>query len=271
MRAFIIITILLSSFLLFGQDERILYADFEFEKGSKELLYGDRVVFRKEPSKDADAIDTLSIGDEVTIIEKTMETMQINGLNSNWYKVKKGRKTGYILGGLIALDNVEIDGDTYLIIYAGNGEEYSLNIRSRVLKRNGEYYGHESYLNTHAISIQAYDDRGVDNIQNMLVVNLHAEACGVDGGQTYLFNNGEKLIEAIHVSDVGDGGFWFSESLTFPNDEEGYEGVIRYDRESGEPMDDEMSWMRSVKNTVILRWENNAFTPNIREFDFNDE
>ena len=266
----LIITLLLS-FTAFGQDTRYIYPDFEFEKGSSELMYGDNVVLRARPSKDSKALDTLSIGDAVTIVKKVDETMQFNGLESSWYKVKHGRTTGYVLGGLIALDNVKIQGDTYLVIYAGRGEEYILNARCRVLKPNGDYYGHEVYLNTSAFSIEAFDNRGIEGIENMLAINLLAEACGVDGGTTYLFNNGKRLIEAIHVSSVGDGGFWFSETLTFPGDADGYEGIIQYERETGEPVNDEMTWSRSVVHHIILHWEDDHFEPNIKELDFGDE
>jgi hypothetical protein len=251
-------------------DHRIIHYDFVFKKGSKEVLYGDKVIFRAEPSVNARALDTLSIGTQITIVEETNETMMLNGLQSTWYKVKRGRKTGYILGGLIALDHAEIQGDSYLVTYAGGEEDYMRKARCRVLKPNGDFYGHEVDLGTSTFYIEAFDNKGVKGVENMLTVNLLAEACGVDGGSTYLFNDGERLIEAIHAASVGDGGFWFNEALIFPNEEEGIEGYIQYEREIGEPMNDDYSWSRSVVNNVLLKWENGALAPNVKELDFGD-
>ena len=52
------------------------------------------------------------------------------------------------------------------------------------------------------------------------------------------------------------------------NDEDGFEGVIYYERASGESLDEEMEQTREVINTVILRWKNEQITPNIEELDF---
>ena len=106
----------------------------------------------------------------------------------------------------------------------------------------------------------------------MLCVNLYAEACGVDGGKIYLFNNGDRLIEAIRLSVVSDAGaFWYSETVIFPDDEEGWEGIVRYKREHGTPMDEEYNWTKSTIHTLNLVWENNQFTPNIQEFEFGED
>ncbi len=265
----------LCSMTAFGQwdymDRRVLSPDFKFESGSKELMYGDNVVLRKSPSVEGKALDTLVIGEVVTIVKRMEETHPVNGLESHWYKVKHGKYTGYVLGGLIALDSKRIDKKTYLVIYAGGAEEYNLKARCRVLNSDGEYYGKEINLNTSLFYIDVHGSKGLDGIENMLTINLMAEACGVDGGITYLFDNGERLIRAIHAASVGDGGFWFEEQLIFPEDKDGHEGIVRYTREVGEPMNDEMTWTRSVQHEVILTLENEKFSPDVSELDFGDE
>lgn len=269
MKTILIISGFIFSCLCFGQDEdnRIVSVYYEFEEGSRELLYGDKVVLRKQASRDSEALDTLSIGTELLIIKRMQETIEVNGAESNWYKVKSGKKTGFVPGGLIALDHKEINNDQFLVILAGDKENPV--VRCRVLKQDGNYYGHESQINTPVFYVEVFDDRGVDSIENMLCVNLFAEACGVDGGQIYLFNDGNRLIEAIQLSSISDAGvFWFNEKLTFPEDEYGYPGAILYEREVGEAMDEEMLWTRSVTHTLVLQWQNGQFTPNKKEMEF---
>jgi uncharacterized protein YgiM (DUF1202 family) len=254
-------------------DQRVVSSYYEFEEGSTEHLYGDDVILRKKAANDSYPIDTLSIGDEVTILKRTKEVMLCYGLESNWYKVQVGGKTGYILGGFIALDQVKIEDVTYLVIVAGVEEnEYEYKVRSRVLKANGDYYGHESSLNTNSFYLEVFDDRGVKGIDNMLRINLFAEACGMDGGEIYLFNKGDKLVEAIQLSSVSDGGvFWFRETITFPDDENNYGDAVYYERELGHYLDDEMQITRSVSHELELQWEDGKFSPNIREIEFAEE
>lgn len=261
-----------------SEDQRIVRPDYEFEKGSTELLYGDNVVFRSEPSSSSDAIDTLLIGTEVKIIEKSDAKSSINGLEWNWYKVKVGRKTGYILGGLIALDHLHFDDAVYLVTMAGvnrrddDFEYIDYKVRTRVLGPTYEYYGHESKLNTDVFYIEATGNRGIEGIGHIFVINLYAEACGVDDGQIYLFNDGLRLIEALRLSVVSEAGaFWYSETVIFPEDEGGWDGVVQYKREYGEPKDEDYNWTKAVVHTLNLKWENDHFTPNIQEFEFGED
>lgn len=79
-----------------------------------------------------------------------------------------------------------------------------------------------------------------------------------------------RLINAIHCAEVGDGGFWFSEKLTFP-DERGWGTHIGYEREVGQPMDGDHDWYQSKKDALTLEWKEDHFEPNVSEFDFGEE
>ena len=261
-----------------NEDQRYISSYYEFEEGSKEVLYGDNVVFRAKPSTSSDAIDTLDIGTKITIVKMMEQKSKLNGLDWNWYQVKIGQTKGYILGGLIALDHLHFDDALYLVTMAGvdrstDDYEYTdYKVRTRVLTPTGEYYGHHSDLNTNLFTIKAQGNRGIEGIGHMLIINLVAEACGVDGGQIYLFNDGVRLIEAIQLSAVSDAGaFWFSETLTFPEDEGGWEGIVQYKRELGIPQDEEYNWTKSTIHTINLKWENGQFTPNIADFNFEED
>lgn len=261
----------------FGQSEYTKVVSFYnqyveiFDQGSTQYLYGDNVKFRKKPSTESKVLDTLSIGSEVLILKKSKETMSYNGMNWNWYKVDHGGTIGYVLGALIAVISEEIDGDRYLISMSKNESEEQF-AHYRLLTENGEYKTGKTELFTGAFTVHVHNDRGVEGIESMLFIDYYAEACGVDGGGIYIFYDGNNLKEAISVSSVSDGGvFWFSEELTFPNDEDGRNGVIIYEREHGLPVEENTNWYRSVINTIDLRWEEGAFTPNIDELDFDDE
>lgn len=259
-------------------NQRIVSSYYEFEEGSTELLYSDKVVFRAGPTSSAKGIDTLEIGTEIEIVRRTEETSSLNGLDWNWYKVKVGRKTGYILGGLIALDQIRYDDCLYLVTVAGvdqsyNGYDYqTYKVRVRVIIANNDFYGHEADLNTNSFYIEAFGNRGLEGVDNMLRINLFAESCGTDGGEIYLFNTDSKLIEGISLSAVSDAGaFWYTESVKFPEDEGGWDGAVHYEREQGEYINEDMNWTKATIHSLTLKWENGQFTPNIKEFEFGED
>ncbi|MDB3906095.1 SH3 domain-containing protein [Crocinitomicaceae bacterium] len=249
------------------EDMRLLSSEYEFEEGSTETLYGDNVVLRKKPSTESKAIDTLSIGSEVKILENSRKEIVVNGKTSYWYKVKSNKGTGYVAGGFIALDSREINGGKYMVIVAEANEESKFRVR---YLKNGEFYGKEGALYTYSFVLRVHDGRGVEGVESMLLLDFMAESCGADGGYTYLFNNGNRLINAIHCAEVGDGGFWFSEKLTFP-DERGWGTHIGYEREVGQPMDGDHDWYQSKKDALTLEWKEDHFEPNVSEFDFGEE
>ena len=256
-----------------GDSNRIIFPGFEFEIDSVERLYGDNVALRKKADKESSAVDTLSIGEKVTILQKTKETIEINGLNSFWYKVRSKSGTGYIAGGLIAKDSKTIGSDTYLLIYAGGDrEDYGATVRCRLLASDGDFYGHEFSVNTSAFYIEAFDDRGIQGINNMLKINLFAEACGVDGGEVYLFNDGTKLIKTLELSQVSDGGvFWFREEIKFPDEAYWGENTLVYEREFGEMINEDLQITRAVNHTLPIVWENGAFTPDINTLELDED
>ncbi len=250
------------------KDMRVSSYYQEFEAGETKLLYGDNVVLRKKPSKEAKAIDTLSIGSELWILENTKESIVVNGRESNWYKVKTEQGTGYIAGGLIAQDAIAHNGGLYLVITAGPEDDQKCRIR---YLKNSDYYGKEVVLYTSAFQINVSDNKGLEAVEGIVTIDLFAEACGVDGGTTYIFNDGEKLHNAIHCASVADGGvFWFDEELEFP-EERGWGDHITYEREFGESMDEELNITRAVKHTVTLEWTADGFSPNVSELDFEEE
>ncbi len=258
--------------ILFSQEseetKRYLDYYFEFESGNTELMYGDNVVLRSKDDSKSKALDTLSIGDPVKIIKKSETTTDFNGTPWNWYKVKAGKQTGYVLGGLIALDHKEVNGKTYLITKAHRDDRNF--VRVRVLSKDKSYYGHEIELSTATVTLDVSDGKGLKNVQDMCIVSMHAEACGVVGGEAYLFNNGERLVEVFRTEHMSEAGlFWFGEHLEFKDADYWEDNVVFYERENGEYMDDSMDWTQAIVNKVKLTWDGEKFSPDVSKIDFN--
>jgi hypothetical protein len=247
-----------------NDQDTYLLEHHQYEKGSTQYLFGDHVVLRENPAKDASSLDTLSIGTAVKIIEKTETYGHFQGMDWPWYKVKAGKKSGYVLGGLISFETPDSEGGKYLV--SMRHTEENAYARYRYLREDGTFLEGEHDLNTWKFNPEVYDNRGIEGVENILFVSYFAEACGVDGGGIYIFNTGNELKHALSVARVADGGaFWFAESLTFPADEEGMENYIIYKREAGETMDDEMNWTEIQTTIFNLQWIDGRLTPEIPE------
>lgn len=267
MRILTILALFLSFLSISQEDIRYIESNFKFENGSTQIMYGDNVVLRADEDAASNAVDTLRIGEAVEIIKQGKTTSTVNGRETHWYKVRAKNKVGYVLGGWIALDHKAINGNTYLIIYAERNEE--MYARIRVLSKDGTFYGHEVELTTSTISLDVDDNKGLKGIEEMCIIRMHAEACGVVGGHIYLFNNGEKLSEVmrtLHMSEAGE--FWFSENIEFKGEAYWEENIAFFSRENGEYMDDSTEWTQAVINTVKITWDGEKFSPDVREFDF---
>lgn len=267
MKTILILLTLIPTILFAQEDARYIDYYFEFQEGSTELMYGNNVVLRSKDDSKSKALDTLRIGDPVKIIKKSETTTHFNGKPWHWYKVKAGKKTGYVLGGLIALDHKEINGKTYLITTASRDDkDYA---RARVMSKDKSYYGHEIELSTPTITLSVSESKGLKNVEDMCIISMHAEACGVVGGEAYLFNDGERLKEVFRAEHVSDAGaFWFGERLEFMNEDYWEKNVVFYEREHGEYVDDSLDWTQAVVNRVKLTWDGERFSPDVSKLDF---
>ncbi|MCH2229933.1 MAG: SH3 domain-containing protein [Crocinitomicaceae bacterium] len=267
MKKVLIFLTLIPTIFFAQEDTRYLYYDYEFQEGSTQLLYGNNVVLRSRDDSNSKALDTLRIGDPVEILKKSETRMHLNGKLWNWYKVKAGKKIGYVLGGLIALDHQEVNGKNYLIIKTTRDDKDFARIR--VMSKDKSYYGHEIELSTSVISLNVSDGKGLKNVEDMCVISMHAEACGVVGGEVYLFNNGDQLKEVFRTEHVSDAGvFWFEENLEFKDKDYWESNVVFYSREQGEYMDESLDWTKAVVNEVKLTWDGVKFSPDVSKLNF---
>lgn len=261
-----LIFILFLPFLTIAQNDQdeYLLSMHEMEKGSIQYLFGDKVVLRSEASRESRALDTLKIGSAIKIIEKSDRYSSLFGMEWPWYKVKAGKKTGFVLAGLISFNNEKCEDGIYLVNMRRTEEKAFA--RYHYLKNDRVLYEGETELDTWLFTTDVSENRGVQNLNNILYISFYAEACGVNGGGVYIFNDENGLHEAFRPVRVVDGGsFWYKEELIFPQEEGGWQDYIVYRRESGETMDDEMNWTEIQTTLFNLQWKEGQLFPEIPE------
>lgn len=232
----------------------------DFSIGEKAYLFGDNVKLRAAPNTSSNVITLLKIATEVKILEKSTNTQLYNGKEWAWYKISSNATIGYVLGGLIALDKKTINNSTYLVSIkkVAVDETYEKTYAiTRVINQNKDgYLENISMLDTNVFSLEVYDNKGLDSIENMAYISYMAESCGVNGGGYYLFNDEKSLNKAIDVSSIGDGGvYWLSEKVIFPNDIKGKKGKILFKSEEGEVVDEETQHEKIKIESIEFVWE----------------
>ncbi|MEM6630534.1 MAG: SH3 domain-containing protein [Bacteroidota bacterium] len=264
MREFFILGLLLCN-IGFAQDLKLLSPDYSFEPHTVYLLFGDQVKLRSGPGTDTDVLDLLAIGTAVNILEKMPQTQFFKGLKSHWYKVKAEQQEGYILGGLISLDHVSLGDAIFVIGLNKKGEELAVEVRTIRQKDAGAYEELSVSLPTYSFELKGEAVKGIEGVNNALVVDFFAEACGVNSGGTYLFDTGEELIEAFSFIQASDAGVYsIEETLIFPNAPEGREGKILFTSKTQELLDEETNWISTKWIERELQWDGYKIVPDLR-------
>jgi len=258
----ITIFLLLISSLSFSQEIQYNSPYSDLENGKNYYLFGHDVAFRTEPDKKSKVIDVLAIGTEIQVVEKTDKTFDYYGIISNYYKVKYKDQIGYILGSLISLEKKELGKSKYFYTYGKEGDKYYLIIRH--LNEKSEINEDVAELKTNDFSLEIYDNKGVEGIENIIYVNYLAEACGIDGGGIYMFQTNSILKKVFWITEISDAGvYWINEKLIFPNDKKGIKGKIVYEKEVGSYKDEETNWVEINKVSRELEWKDGKILPKL--------
>lgn len=267
-----LITILLFFNFVNAQECKYLGIDNEFKKGEIAYLFGNNVKLRTEPSPVSETLALLKIGQSIEIVEKTNIENNFNGIQSPWYKVKYDEKIGYILGGLISL--TEIKNDNLRCFISLEKTEDKLYILTRVLSDFTDNYFEnrsESFADNNGFCLKLFDNKGLEDISNILFINYLPESGGANTGGYYLFFDNKKLHKVIDLTSRSDIGFWESEKIYFPKDSLGMKDKIIYIKGKGEysnyySEESEPKWEQFSKMILQLEWKEDELKPNPKNF-----
>ncbi|MCG8805368.1 SH3 domain-containing protein [Tenacibaculum finnmarkense] len=254
----LILILFLTAFFNIIAQENIFGKENEFPLNEIRYVFGDNVKLREASDVNSKVISLLKIDAEITVLEKTNDFLFYNGINSYWYKVTYKNSIGFILGGLISLDKKEVDNSKYLLSLKKENSAYYILVR--VVNEDKPYLENSSLLGVEqGFSMKTFDNQGVVSIENMVYIDFMVESCGFNGGGYYLFNDGNTLKKAIELTQIGDGGNWFGEELIFPTNKNGKEGVILYEKEIGEVLDEQTNHTKIIIEKKELIWKGKTF------------
>lgn len=232
--------------------------NFTFEPGDSSWIFGQEVRLRSEPRTSASVIQKLQMGQPVVVVEKTIETSAFEGLEWHWYKVKTGRNTGYVLGGLLSFMRLPTPFGQYVMTLKSDSQ--FLYLKTRFLDSNGPILESIDTLKTPEFYASVSNGRGLNQINSLLQIEYLAEACGVDGGGFWLAHCSNRLFKVLEVVKIGDADvFSWVETIQFPDDSLGQAGGVVFTRSTCELLDEERQWNRCCESSVFLPFTGKAF------------
>lgn len=233
--------------------------DFKVENSYP--VFGNNVKMRTAPSLDSEVVQLIAVGKEVKILEKTEATSDYQNFTNHWYKVEFENQSGYILGGLLAHHQLTSVQDKEVTFYyhltpEQNDKDALLKIKAY---RNKKLLNAFEFIPTgNTFSFEISDDRGVSQLWDILTINYWSEACGVEGGFTYIFWYENVMTHVADLSSFGDGGIYgISETFIFPNENEAYEtykSSILFKQEEEEMVDEDSMWIVTKMQSRKLEW-----------------
>ena len=206
---------------------------YSFLENSGTYVFGDNVRVRKSPViSDSNIIDQLTIGDKVTIVSRSEQTMVIDGYKENWYKIIYRKKdkdlSGYTWGGFLAI-GFSVKGEKLFLAGikkynadSGFTAECRLVEKGRMLS-SAAFEPH--YLNDgsgdgsygYAVTTELKGGQGLEGIENIFRIFFNYEACGYPRGNVWIGYGKDKLYYIGKDSSVSEAGvFHVEEKFIFP-------------------------------------------------------
>jgi len=264
MKKIILIYLLTSLNICFSQTNY-----HSFIENQEVYLYGNNVKLRELPNTNSKIIKLLPVGAKIKIKKITDKKYDYNGIISPWYLVQSDDIEGYIVGGLISLEKHKsfyYENAFYVFSMSKekNNDYNNIYINIRFIKDSK--ISSEIKVNLFGngyFEILVSDNKGLENAKDIIVIDNYSEACGIDGGKSYIIYNGKKLVHMANTSEIGDGGIYhYNSSFIFPNDEYGKQGVIIYKQENGEMKDEKTNWYITTSQQRDLIWDGKQLIPN---------
>ena len=207
LRTSLFIAILLLVSNAFAQTQTLHFNTIEDHSYSEgigyEYLLANNVRLRDCPSTQCTAITTVKIGTQLRLIKSNENPEIINGITSNWYKVKLGPDTGWIWGGMIAKNTFKSKTDLNVKFAFGldrfNEEEFADQYQIRAYK-NGVQIDKITIKSPTVNALVAQKIEG-ENLND--VIRLQTSSLGSFGNTTkpiYIVWEGNKFKKVSNLS-----------------------------------------------------------------------
>ena len=236
---FTILLVLISLVAQAQDDGMTISGSLTFNENSEEkeafVLVSDANL-RDKPSTKATAVAQLPIATKVQILEKTKDSLTLNGLRAAWFRVSANGKTGYLWSGILTTVGImnpyeNNENITYVAgISSYNEKENKLTLQVRAAK-NGKEIAKTEFPSVGDLGYQlslGLQGSNFNKVKEVLCVKMIYGACDYpQGDNLVIFTEGGKLVRLMEVTSASSAGAGYSsENYILPNDKGGINGHV---------------------------------------------
>lgn len=275
MNAKFIVLFLFFQFMGYSQEEFNHKYFWETEK--KEAIIAVKNCYvRSEPHSASKLIDSLQLGEKISIVNSTENLLKIKNINTNWAEIeytnsKEKIVKGYLWKGFLALGFVKNHNLTFLTRIDrffekfGKNENVDFNVfqisvlvldeKNQVLSEKSIY---KNVLESHYFENKKIGSLGLIDLQDIYRVSFSGQACGIPTYYFYFGWNGKDLVILPEKMEVADAGvFYYSEKFIFPKENGGKANFIFKEVEEQEVVDENKAIYDVTKFIETYKWDGN--------------
>jgi hypothetical protein len=251
---------------------------------SDRYIFADTALVRVSPDTKQAPADTLFAGDNITVTGVTPNALTIRGLKGPWLKIKYTKngelKSGYIWQGLVSCIPLR-RGDVKFVLgverradsVTGSGKDkYTIKrflFKLKVVKQ-GAILAKTTFIASDDESAnfcygKIMSGMGLTNVQNMVVISVGGEACGIPEYAYYFaWTKSQQLINFPERQGMSDAGiFYHIETFTFPNEKDGKPDMVIWKKtveESTDKVDKNGNEILKVteRKSAVYTWDGAA-------------
>lgn len=243
--------------------------------GQQTTVFAAKAYVRKQPNLKAAMVDSLSVGNVVTITSPPFKGNTIKNFYAPWHEItytKDGiKKTGFIWLGLLALGKQSAsDGSQYIYgfdrLTESSDEQNHFSTGVKILDANGDFLAEHTYRFTYSGQTFAQSKllpaMGLQNVKQILRMEFLGEACGIPSEYYYMAWTGKQLIDLPSRYSVADAGiYYYDEKMLFPSEHGKNNQIIYKYIEEGEALDDnvENPNLKITKKQEEFQWSGMSF------------
>jgi hypothetical protein len=267
-KAFLLFVSTIMCQFVFSQDINYIETYKQFTKGDTVYSWAPKTKLFSRPNQNSKLITEVKANVQFVIDTLNEGSYEYELNHPEFYPVQFNGKRVYVLSEQLAEFRLSISKSSVMFFHKKIVvdeylyPQYRMQIR---LCQAGEIVSETSiHLRQFLLSTELFDNKGLTDVDRLIFIHFHAQACGEEGGTTILTLKNDLINEIAQTINVGDAGvFGFSSNLIFPTDENGIPGKVIYTSELHKLYDEETEWETITTARRVHEWTGTQIFPEI--------
>lgn len=261
---FIVVFFFLNNFSFAQESEKVFGVYEPIKKGEKVYVFDETCALKAEANLSSKTLMEIPLGEALNLETDYLIKENLRVINSPFVKVRFRGKTGYVHSSSLAFEKLVYEKEETSFLFQLSSPKDT--IHGITIK---EVYANKTVLNevkeplpAESFSIYLSDNKGLTDVEKLLIIDFYAEACGMNGGIAYYSWSPSKLALIANLVALFDADVYAKEEkLIFPTDEGGKGGTVLFYSETNELVDEATEWINKTVVTRTYQWKDGALLP----------